>query len=369
MNILANIWQVYLDTAFWLLLGLIAAGLIKAWVPESLMQRWLGGRGVGAVGRAALVGAPLPLCSCGVLPVALGLRRGGASREATVSFLISTPETSVDSIAVTYALMGPFMAVVRPLAAVATAMVAGLLTALVPESAALMRTAGRRAGDGEGQECMSGGGETVCVGGEEAACCTSGGDASCCEAAQTTAGQTSAWVEGLRYSFSQLLDDMILWLAAGIVVAGLVLSFVPPDLLSEWGSGPLALLLMLVVGIPMYVCATASTPIAAAMLLAGVSPGAVLVFLLVGPATNFAGLAIIGRELGRAVLWAYLGGLALTSLLLGMLVNILVDSWDIEMQAEMQHAHGVVPEWLAITAAVLLLLLALKPLRRRLLGI
>ena len=116
-ELLNNIWLVFLDTAFWLLIGLLAAGFIKSFISEKTMQRWVGGHGIGAILRAALFGAPLPLCSCGVLPAAIGLHRAGASKEATVSFLISTPETSVDSVAVTYALMGPVMAIFRPVAA------------------------------------------------------------------------------------------------------------------------------------------------------------------------------------------------------------------------------------------------------------
>ena len=130
IELLTNIWAVFLDTAFWLLLGLLAAGIIKSFIAEDTMQRWVGGSGFAAVSRAALFGAPLPLCSCGVLPAAIGLHRSGASKEATVSFLISTPETSVDSIAVTYALMGPVMAVYRPIAALVSAIITGMMTAL-----------------------------------------------------------------------------------------------------------------------------------------------------------------------------------------------------------------------------------------------
>ena len=129
-ELLQNIWTVFLDTAFWLLLGLLAAGFIKSYISEDTMRRWVGGSGFAAVSRAALFGAPLPLCSCGVLPAAIGLHRSGASKEATVSFLISTPETSVDSIAVTYALMGPVMAVYRPVAALVSAVGTGLMTTL-----------------------------------------------------------------------------------------------------------------------------------------------------------------------------------------------------------------------------------------------
>ena len=130
-DLLHNIWLVFLDTAFWLLIGLLAAGLIKSFISEATMKRWVGGHGLASILRAALFGAPLPLCSCGVLPAAIGMRRAGASKEATVAFLISTPETSVDSVAVTYALMGPVMAVFRPVAALFNAVGTGLLTTLV----------------------------------------------------------------------------------------------------------------------------------------------------------------------------------------------------------------------------------------------
>ena len=139
LNLLNNIWLVFLDTAFWLLIGLLAAGFIKSFIAENTMQRWVGGHGIGAILRAALFGAPLPLCSCGVLPAAIGLRRAGASKEATVSFLISTPETSVDSVAVTYALMGPVMAIFRPLAALVNAVGTGLLTTLVADEKVSVR--------------------------------------------------------------------------------------------------------------------------------------------------------------------------------------------------------------------------------------
>ena len=133
IELLNNIWLVFLDTAFWLLLGLLAAGFIKLFISEEAMRRWVGGKGLPSILRAALFGAPLPLCSCGVLPAAIGLRRSGASKEATVSFLISTPETSIDSVFVTYALMGPVMAIVRPVSALVNAVGTGMLTALVSD--------------------------------------------------------------------------------------------------------------------------------------------------------------------------------------------------------------------------------------------
>jgi len=182
-----------------------------------------------------------------VLPVAVGLRRAGASREATVSFMISTPETGIDSVAVSYALLGPFMAIARPIAAVASAVATGMLTALAPEPA------------GPAGEDPAGGG---CGCGTQAA-----------QPRETGAGERT--LSGLNYAFSDILDDITPWLVLGLVLAGGVATYVPFGALSAWGGGVGAMAVMLVAGIPMYICATASTPVAAALLMAGVSPGAV----------------------------------------------------------------------------------------------
>ncbi len=340
-ELLHNSLDLYLDAAPWLLLGLIAAGLLKAWLPEGLLNRWLGGRGPWPVAKAALIGAPLPLCSCGVLPAALGLRRGGASQSATVSFLIATPETGVDSIAVSYALLGPVMAIVRPIAAILSAIATGLLTALVPEAATLpLKTS-------------------------SAPSCDSG----CCGSTQPAPPPTlgSKTVQGLRYAAGDILDDIALWLGIGILLAGVVATWVPPQALAEWGSGLPAMGLMLLVGIPMYICATASTPVAAALLLAGISPGTVLVFLLAGPATNLATLAVLRKEFNNQVLIAYLAGIAVSSIGLGLLLDGLLDTFDLSVTAQLGEGGELIPEWLAWGSAVLLTVLAIRPIRRKIL--
>lgn len=365
-EIAANIWAVYLDTAFWLLLGLIAAGLVKAYIPADAMQRWLGGRGFSAVGRAALFGAPLPLCSCGVLPAALGLRRAGASKEATVSFLISTPETSIDSVAVTYALMGPVMAIYRPIAALLSALLTGLAVALVNDAD------DKVAAQAE-SECVT---DACCDNpasgtAEQTDCCASSASApsdNCCGPADVanTSSQQARLPQALRFAGGELLDDISHWLALGIVVAGLMISVIPPGWLEQWGGGLSAMLVMLLVGIPMYICATASTPIAAGLLLAGVSPGAVLVFLLVGPATNIAGLIVVRQELGSRVTLIYLGGIALLSVLMGLLLEWLLQHTGLNVNVAMAGAHEVLPVWLSYFSAILLLLLVVPALRNRL---
>jgi hypothetical protein len=175
-------------------------------------------------------------------------------------------------------------------------------------------------------------------------------------------------LQGLRYAASEIIDDIALWLAIGIVLAGAVATWVPPQALAEWGSGLPAMVLMLLVGIPMYICATASTPVAAALLLAGISPGTVLVFLLAGPATNIATLAVLHKELGRGVLAAYLAGIALSSIGLGLLLDLLLARFNLNVVAQMGEGGELVPSWLAWGSAVLLGLLAIKPIRRTILA-
>ncbi|NOQ88340.1 MAG: SO_0444 family Cu/Zn efflux transporter, partial [Gammaproteobacteria bacterium] len=268
-ELLNNIWLVFLDTAFWLLIGLLAAGFIKSFISEKTMQRWVGGHGIGAILRAALFGAPLPLCSCGVLPAAIGLHRAGASKEATVSFLISTPETSVDSVAVTYALMGPVMAIFRPVAALVNAIGTGLLTTLVADEPVPEKAHENTGAAVAESGCSSK--EKVKMEPAVSSCCASKPEkteASCCsekKEANPDSPAPNKLMLVLSYAGAELLDDISKWMAFGIVLAGIMLTFIPPDWLAQWGGGLTAMLVMLVVGIPMYICAVASTPVAAGL--------------------------------------------------------------------------------------------------------
>lgn len=347
MQILADIareaLQMYLEAAPWLILGVVAAGLVHAFVPQGLLGRWLGGsdarnstrQSVGAVLKAALIGAPLPLCSCGVLPAAVGLRREGASKAATVSFLIATPETGPDSVAVSYALLGPVMAVARPVAAVLSAVFAGLLTLVLTRGETDMPP------PAEPKECC---------GASCAANATAPHDGS-------TARPDGSWNklrQGLTYGFTDILDDIALWLAVGLGVAGVLAALVPPLGLAQFGSGIGAMVVMLAVGVPLYVCATASTPIAAGLIAAGLSPGAALVFLLAGPATNIATLGVVGKDLGPRALVAYLGGIAVSALIMGLSFDALLALWRVDIHVQMHVAAATVPEALKMASGLVL---------------
>ncbi|HIJ92974.1 MAG TPA: SO_0444 family Cu/Zn efflux transporter [Alphaproteobacteria bacterium] len=352
MELLGNILGLYLEAAPWLLFGLVMAGVIKAWMPETGVQRWMAGEGLGATAGAALLGAPLPICSCGVLPAAIGLRRAGASRQATVSFMISTPETGIDSVAVSYALLGPFMAVARPVAAVASALMTGLAVGLVKEAPDRAKPAAAAAAATEAETAS----------GCADACC--GEAVAAPPAASGLAGKLRKVADGVRYALTDILDDFVLWLGIGLVIAGIVTTYVPGQALAEWGSGPLAMGVMLLAGIPMYICATASTPLAASLLLAGVSPGAAMVFLLAGPATNVATLAVVRNEMGTRTMVMYLVGICLTSVAAGLVVDGLVAGLNVDMAAEMVETEFV-PQWLALTSGVVLALLVSRRLFSR----
>lgn len=168
----------------------------------------------------------------------------------------------------------------------------------------------------------------------------------------------------LTYAGAELLDDISKWLAFGIVLAGIMLTFIPPDWLAQWGGGLSAMMIMLLVGIPMYICAVASTPVAAGLILAGVSPGAVLVFLLVGPATNIASFALLKQELGLRVTGMYLFGLSVLSLMMGLLLERLLQSQNWQIEASLGEAHTMLPGMVSWVSAFVLIFLAIKPLRR-----
>ncbi len=362
INFLTNLLELSLSAAPWLVLGLIVGGLIHAVIPMSFLEKHLGGQGIIPVIKAALLGAPLPLCSCGVIPAALGLRKAGASKQSTVSFLVSTPETGVDSVMITYALLGPFMAIVRPIAAVVSAITAGLLVGKTEEEHLISNETNNQ----EASCCSSKVEPEPVV--EESSCCSSEPveeETSCCSGSDSdhdhqTPNFFQKAMEGIRYAFTDLFTMLLFWLCIGLLFAAAMKTFIPTSFLTEWGSGLPGMLVMMVIGIPMYVCATASTPIAAGFMLAGVSPGTALVFLMAGPATNISTLGVIGKELGRKSLIAYLIGVGVVALIAGLVTDYLVGKFGIDIQGQLQHGEHFVPHWVAVVSLGILVLVAVR---------
>ncbi len=297
-NVPAQFWAALCEMAPYLLLGFLAAGLMSVLIRPETVSRHLGGRGLMPVVKASAFGVPLPLCSCGVLPVAAGLRRAGAGRGATVAFLISTPQTGVDSILPTLGMLGPTMAIYRPIVALVSGVFGGVLT-----------------------DALAGRGAAA---GERVARGVAGGGGSCCEGGSAAAAPRGGWLRrAVWYGFGEMPRDMGAAMLVGLAIAALVAALTPPALFPKWlGGGVGSMLLMMAIGIPVYVCATASVPIAAAMIAAGASPGVALVFLMTGPATNAATVATVWKTMGWRTAVTYLASVALSALAAGLLLDL-----------------------------------------------
>ena len=367
MLMIDNFVQLFIESAPWLLLGLFFAGLLKVLVPSQLMAKHLGEPGLMATTKAALLGAPLPLCSCGVIPAALALRRSGASKAATASFLISTPETGIDSVSVSYALLGPFMAIIRPVAAITSAIIAGILVGC-DETRVTPRNNLQQAKSCCASQQLAP--ETSCCNSESARpnpANESPTDSLSTVQRQIATGATliAQLREGLQFTFVNLIGDIALWLIMGLAFAAAIKTYVPNEFLAQWGDGTIAFIVMAVVGVPMYICALASTPIAAGLLFSGVSPGATLVFMLVGPATNIATMGLVKTELGNRALAAYLTSVIGVGFAFGYLTNYLAARWDMDFQAQAQGAHSMVNGELAQASGALLTGLIIYALARK----
>jgi len=349
LQVAGEAWSILREASFFLLLGFVLAGVFAVIVPARLLTRFLGRGKIRSVLWASAIGTPLPLCSCGVLPTALGLARQGATRGATVAFLISTPEIGVDSIALSYALMDPLTTVFRPIAAFVTATVAGIVTNLwgAPPQAATdgdVTATGPREEPAPEQELHL----PFARNGEP-----------------RFARQRTAARKVFAYGFGDLLDDTAHWLVLGVTLAALVAVLLPPSVIEQYfGGGLVTMLAMLAIGIPIYTCASASTPIAAALVLKGLSPGAALVFLLSGPATNVGAIVVLLKFLGRRVVAIYLLSIAVVSLAAGYTLDWVYRTWQLSPAATFGKATGFVPEQVKVASALLLLFLLARSLWR-----
>lgn len=314
-------WDVLAASAPYMLLGFFIAGLLKAFLPDDLVARHLGASSFTGLVKAAALGVPIPLCSCGVLPAAAGLRRQGAGKGPTAAFLISTPETGVDSIAVTWALLDPFMAVVRPFSAFVTALVTGIMVQTLDREKYQVGQNSPVSGLSPRQSARDNGSILPLSKSLEPLPCQPGADCGCTPA-NAGALPWQRLRKGMAFAFGDLFRDIALWFLLGVLIAGAISVWLTPVMVSKWLGHPLlAMAAMLAVSVPLYVCATASTPIAAALVLKGLNPGAALVFLLAGPATNAAALAVISKILGRRSAVIYVAGIIICSLVMGILVD------------------------------------------------
>ncbi len=338
MEFANEFWMILGEMSPWLLLGFAVAGVMSVIIPPNSVERHLGGKGIGKILKASAFGVPLPLCSCGVIPVAASLRRHGAGKGATTAFLISTPQTGVDSIAVTFSLLGPVYAIVRPVVAFISGIVGGVF---VDEAA----------GAEDGDEDLT---------------CTD----DCC----SEAGKSKVWWKRmLHHGFVALPADIGPMLFIGILIAGAITMVVPEDFFATemngvMGGTILGMVIMMVLGIPMYVCATASVPIAAALIARGVSPGTALVFLMTGPASNAASLAIIAKVMGRRAALCYLTAVGAVALGSGLALDAINNHLGnpVGQQVMKTDTMEMMAPWLGTTfAAALMLVIALAVIVNR----
>lgn len=323
---IANMLYLYLEMAPYLILGFLIAGILHAFVPQTLYRKWLAGDDVKSVLLSLLFGIPLPLCSCGVIPTAVSMRKEGASRGATTAFLIGTPQTGVDSIAATYSVLGLPFAILRPVAALVTGLFGGIIT--------------NRFADGDSPQSDS---------------------AECQVPAARDRSFAGRCRAALEYGFSEMIQDIGRWLIIGLVLAGLITAFVPDGFFVSLADQPLLnMLLVLVIAVPMYVCATGSIPIAAALMLKGLSPGAALVFLMAGPATNMASLLVMGKTLGRRQTIIYLVSIIAGAIAFGMCADYLMPrEWFTgrlmsDIHSHCHHTEGTAVPWWQIASGIVL---------------
>jgi uncharacterized protein len=337
--VVAASWSLLLDSSVYILFGILISGLLKMVLNPATVVKHLGSGRFSSVIKAAFLGVPLPLCSCGVLPAAVSLKNQGANKGATTAFLISTPESGVDSIAISYALLDPIMTVIRPVAAFVTAIIAGCIENIIdwPQPITHIPPAIK-----DNDLTDKTGIPVVGI------------------------SPHDLWtkiITGLRYAMVDVWGDIAIWFFGGLFIAGLIMVLIPDELMFRWLDGGFSsMLIMLAVGIPLYICATASTPVAAALILKGVSPGAALVFLLVGPATNITSLAVLIGILGKKGTFRYLLTLSGCAILFGLIVDQIYKIAGISPQAVIGEAAELVPYGAKLGGALLLLLLSVRPL-------
>ena len=315
-----SLLNVVCEMAPYLLLGFLIAGVLHVFVPQKFYANYLSRTNRLSVLWAALLGVPLPLCSCGVSPTAIGLKNEKASKGAIASFLIATPQTGIDSILATFSLMGLGFAIIRPVAALITGVCGGLLV-------------NRLVRDDE-----------FC---------------SVDEKSQTSnlKSQTKLW-RVLKYAYYDMIRDIGLRLLIGLVVAALIQVAVPDEFFLSFGSQPLVqMLVILAIAVPMYICSTGSIPVAAALMMKGLSPGAALVMLMAGPAVNLASILVVHKAMGRRFTWIYLMTIVVFAVLFGLLLNATGLDFSVASQNACCMTSAIPSPFKLICATILTLLI------------
>lgn len=334
-----SIWEIFQLLAPFMLIGLLLAGMIHVFIPRNMIQRLMGGKGLLSVITSAAIGIPLPICSCAVVPVSIELRRKGASKPSIMSFLITTPESGTDSIMITWGLLGPFMAIARPIASFFSALLAGFF------AVGLLRDSDRN--DSRKQEDTS---------------CTDQCDDHGIESFdddENYGGIFLSFKRILSYAFKKMADEIVFSLLVGLLLAGLIIVAFP-DNLAVYGleKGIIPMLIMLAASVPLYMCASASTPIAAALIVKGISPGAAMVFLLAGPATNVTTITMLTKQFGSSFVRIYLACIIAGALISGYVFDYLLLLSGICIVPTMSmDSHSIIGAFQWVSALLLIALM------------
>ncbi len=334
--------HIFIDMAPFMVLGLLFVGILNTYIKKEWISRFVGKDNFASVVKASVIGIPLPLCSCGVVPTALEMKKNGAGNGAVVSFLTSTPQTGIEVLIATYGLLGPFIAIYRAVAAFITGIISGAVTNIFCR-----------------KDHQEGVGDICC-------------DENCTCREHEHHGQAEpkkSFSNIFSYPFITFLDEISVHLLIGLALAAAINAFVPVDFFVEHGfsSGLPAMLLMLVISLPMYLCSTSSIPIALTLIAKGISPGAAFVFLFVGPATNIASLMVMAKSLGKKVTIIYLVVIAVMAIIFGLVLDLFGETifhygGDL---AEAGHHHAWYTDALAVAFGVALLWSLLRRAMRR----
>ena len=322
INFIFDFIEIVNEMSPYLMLGFFFAGLLHVFFPKQKISKFMGGNNTKAAINASLLGIPLPLCSCGVIPTGVSFYKHGASKGSTISFMTSTPQTGIDSILVTYSLLGLPFAFIRPAVALVTGIFSGIFTNFLNREKIVENKPIKKL-----------------------------------EKEKKTKLPDKI-KEMFSYAFGEFLQDISNWLVLGLILAAIISVFVPDEFFSSYhGNDFLGKIIILVAAVPLYVCATASVPIAAVLILKGISPGAALVFLMAGPATNAATITLIANTLGKRPLVAYLLTIISGALVFGTIIdNFLPASW-FYLAADSSsavHEHEMLPQWIKVSSTIIL---------------
>lgn len=322
LNILLETLKVLTEMAPYLLFGFFVAGLLTMFLKPEMVEKHLGKNDTLSVTKASLFGIPLPLCSCGVIPVAASLKQQGASKGATTSFLISTPQTGIDSLIVTYGVLGPVITIFKPIAAFISAIIGGVLINIFDKDEAPQNI----------------------------------------EPPKDNTPPTikepllKRIKQALHHGFVTIPNDINISLIVGLLIAGFISASVPDNFFADiFGSGIVAMIVILVFSIPLYVCSTGSVPIAASLIMKGFSPGAALVLLIAGPATNAATITTMWKVLGKKSCIIYLLTMAITAIGAGLILDLVII--NTEITKHLSHTEWMLPGIINNLCAIVLVLL------------